>query len=218
MDNNREPQEKESVNGKLNNILTDLIKNTKKSEREHFVESLDSPLKEIKESMDAREKRNAELKISNLKNKVTLITFNGALITLMVASAEKIHYGIAPFLVLFFSFSVGVLELVIFYLMNETDFVKEKILSDKCAAVFGFCKTHREDQSAFIDTMSFIHHEACRDKKEYDDIPRLLADFEKTHNATKIFIKTMFFEMLFYLPLVIGFGQVIYKVFKFLPK
>lgn len=218
MKNQDNQKEKPSFEDNLKKILTKMVKNIKASEREHFAQSLDPILREMTDVMDDQEKRNAELKVHNLKNKVALITFNGVLIALMVSSAEKIHYGLAPFLVLFFSFSIGILQLIIFYLMNEFEYIKEKIFGDKCKAVFKFCQRHRDNQSVIIDTQSFIHHEAFSDEKEHSNIPQLLKDFQRTHNATKTFIKVLFFEMLFYVPLVIGFGQVIYSLYVYLPK
>ncbi|GBE17334.1 hypothetical protein BMS3Abin15_01176 [bacterium BMS3Abin15] len=142
-----------------------------------------------------------------------MITFNGVLLALMVGSKEKITFGLFTFSLLFLSIVMGLSHIIIYYFKNEYSYIDGKILRKKLQAISELCKLKREDENIINDAKSFMRSIYAEYNISYDSIPELIKDIDKKHNVKKLFLKTLLYELLFYIPFVIGIGLVIYKLY-----
>jgi len=203
----------EKLKAQVAGIIRDGFVDMKKQEMRSFVSSLDPMMKSIDALLEEEERKNTEIKLNIFKHKIALITFNGVLLALMVGSKDKISFGFLTFSLLFFSIIVGLLQIIIYYFKNEYSFIDGTVIRRKLRAISELCKLKKEDENIINDAKAFIRNIMLENKKIYDNVPALLKDIDKNYNVTRIFSKTLLFEMLFYIPFVVGFALVIYELY-----
>jgi len=197
-----------------NTFIKKVIKEIYKERREKFGDILTSKIEFIDEIAGEERKEYTNLLIRNFKFKMALITFNGILLTLMIANADKIKFGLTVYSLLFFSFTAGILQFIVYYFRNLLDSIKKRMLCDKCKVVFKFYKSHSEDEGVYEDTISFIRNLLFQEnKKNQSSIPALTKNFGKKYNVAIAFLKEVLFEILFYIPFILGYSLIIYKLF-----
>jgi len=200
-----------------NTIIKKVVEEVNKIKREKLADIVTSKIEFIDEIIEEERKEYTNLLISNFKFKMALITFNGVLLALMVATAGKIKYGLTVCSLLFFSFTAGILQFIVYYFGNLLDYIKKRMLCDKCKIVFEFYKSHSEDEGVHEDTKSFIRNLLFREnKKNQSSIPALTKDFDKKYNVAIAFLRAVFFEILFYIPFILGYGLIVYKLFLYI--
>jgi len=174
-------------------------------------------MEEINEKMEKVEKRHTDLRLENFKYKMAFITFNAILLALMVSSstAVKIEYGRAEFILLFFSFVMGIAQFLAFYGYNMFEYIKKKSLVDKCKTLYSFSKTH-QDEETINYTKSFVKNAIATEfgnEEKLNSIPLLIKDCDKRNNIFRTFCKHYLKELLFYIPLIVGFTLIMLKVY-----
>ena len=196
-------------------IISDEYIEMKKKEREDFVNRFDPLMEKIDAVAEKGEEQNIEIKLSMFRHKMALITFNGALLALMVSSNDKISFGLVTFSLLFFSILAGVAHIIYYYFSTEYEFIKGINLHKKLKAISNLCK-EKDSVEIVEDTKAFLRQVVLSDKTNYENVPALVHDIDKKYNVNKTFIKTLIAELFFYLPFVSGIGLVIYKLFSYI--
>lgn len=200
-----------------NTIIKKVVEEFNKTKREKLADIVTSKMEFIDEITKEERKEYTNLLISNFKFKMALITFNGVLLASMVATAGKLEYGLTVYSLLFFSLTAGILQFTGHYFRNLLDYIKGKMLCDKCKIVFKFYKSHSEDEEVYEDTKSFIRNLLFRENKtNQSSIPALTKDFDKKYNVSRAFWLAFLFEMFFYIPFILGYGLIIYKLFLYI--
>lgn len=108
-------QQREKLRQSVAGIIQEGFRGVEKKEMEAFVDSLDPMTQNIKELIDTAKKETADLRLSMFKHKIALISFNGVILTHMVARKGKIHFGLLALVLLFLSMIVGLIQMTVYY-------------------------------------------------------------------------------------------------------
>jgi len=203
----------------LKKILNEFAENIKKNELLKITSNIEPVCDEINKLIEDFEKESKKLKAENFKNKIAIIAFNGALIALMVSSAEKVKYSYLSFILLFFSISFGILHLIVYYLRNEYYYIEGDVSATKYKELLNFCKEHKDNSMIVHDTESFIRGSLFnfkRQKPKFDNVHELIAYYDKHNNVTRQFLLISLYELSFYIPFIWGLGLVVYSIFIYL--
>lgn len=216
--NGKSENNNEELVNDISKIIKDGFDKIGKKQIDDFLTGLNSADSEIEKRVYESEEENLNLKYENFKNKLALVTFNGVILALMVGSANKINYGIYVFILLFISFAIGIIQMIIFYFINEYKYLKGTIFAEKVRKIIAFCRENRKDEDVVFDTKSFIRGLILSKKEKFGNIHELINDFDKKNSPNRAFLKILLFELLFYIPFILGFGLIIFKVFEFLTR
>jgi len=188
----------------------------KKKEMAFFVKSLDPMINNIKDLLNTAEKEITDLKLNMFKHKIALITFNGVIITLMVASKGKISFGLPAFVLLFLSIIVGLIQIIVYYFKNEYSYLDGRMIKRQLEAISELCKAKPDDENTINDAKAFIRNIMLENRKTYDNVPALLKSIDQEHNLHRAFLKSILIELLFFIPFIAGFALVLYQVYLYI--
>ena len=197
--------------------LSEFLKQAKKAGDDRFLEGFAAMVGEMNESISKAEEHNRQVQLANFKHKLALITFNGAIIALVVGSAHTIQYTRLAFLLLFFSFAVGMIHIITFYVFNQYRFAVDKQEVKKNREVANFCKSHPDDPHAVDDARAFFRAQLLAiEHKQFDNIPSLLRHMNKRNNTATILLTTLLPDFFFYVPFIVCFVFIFYDVYRYL--
>lgn len=198
--NKKIDKEKEELKEKISNIIKNGFKEYEKGKKEVFKNTSSDFEEKLDELLKETEEEHKQLSDRQFKLRITLITFGGVLVALMVGSLDKINYSIYGFVSLICFVLFSLLDFLVYHLKNEYHFIDGKYFMGKIKKVFSFCKKTNYRKDVLEDTKSFIRSATLdldsRIKEDYGNIPELLKDFDKKNSIIKKFGAKLLWELI----------------------